>query len=51
MNEAIVYINGTFVPWQEATIHLLSHSVGRGSAIFEVLGFQEISGGRVFRVL
>ena len=51
MNEAIVYINGTFVPWQEATIHLLSHSVGRGSAIFEVLGFQEISEGRaIFRL-
>ena len=51
MNEAIVYMNGEFVPWHKATIHLLSHSVARGSAIFEVLGFQETQGGRaIFRL-
>ncbi len=32
-----VWTLGGFVSWQEATVHLMSHSVGRGSTIFEVL--------------
>jgi branched-chain amino acid aminotransferase len=31
------WINGEFVDWDEANVSLLSHSFGRGSAIFEVL--------------
>lgn len=33
----IVFVNGRFVPWENATVHLMSHSVARGSAVFEVL--------------
>ena len=44
-------MNGSFVAWKEATIHLMSHSVARGSAIFEVLGFHDTAMGRaVFRL-
>lgn len=31
--------NGKLIPWGEATVHLMSHSLTRGSAVFEVLGF------------
>ncbi len=36
-----VFLNGRYVAWNEATVHLLSHSVSRGSAIFEVGSFYE----------
>jgi len=36
-----VWLNGSFVPWEKATVPLLSHGFSRGSAIFEVLGIHE----------
>ena len=33
-----VWMNGELVPWEEATVPLLSHGFSRGSAIFEVFG-------------
>ena len=33
-----VWLNGKLIPWQEATVPLLSHGFSRGSAIFEVFG-------------
>ena len=33
-----VWMNGELVPWERATVPLLSHGFSRGSAIFEVLG-------------
>jgi branched-chain amino acid aminotransferase len=30
-----VWLNGRFVPWREATIHLASHAIHYGSAMFE----------------
>jgi branched-chain amino acid aminotransferase len=46
-----VYLRGDFVPWSEAKIHLMSHSFGRGSAIFEVLSFHNtVRGPAVFRL-
>ena len=43
----IVYINGEFVAWQQATVHIMSHSFGRGSAIFEVISFHTTDSGPV----
>ncbi|HOG18132.1 MAG: Branched-chain-amino-acid aminotransferase [Syntrophaceae bacterium PtaU1.Bin231] len=49
--ERLVYHNGRFVAWDKATVHIMSHSFGRGSAIFEVIGFHSNPGGRfVFRL-
>jgi len=45
LEERVVYLNGTFVPWSEAKTHMMSHSFGRGSAIFEVLSVHEVDGG------
>jgi len=52
LEERIVFINGEFVPWDQAQVHLMCHSFGRGSAIFEVIGVQETdsSGATVFRL-
>jgi branched-chain amino acid aminotransferase len=37
-SDAKVWLNGNLVPWQEATVPILSHGFSRGSAIFEVFG-------------
>jgi branched-chain amino acid aminotransferase len=33
-----VWLNGELVPWENASVPLLSHSFSRGSAFFEVIG-------------
>jgi branched-chain amino acid aminotransferase len=46
-----VFLNGSFIKWNEATVHIMCHSFGRGSAIFEVLGFHTTKKGRfIFRL-
>ncbi|MDY6789887.1 MAG: aminotransferase class IV [Thermodesulfobacteriota bacterium] len=42
-----VWLNGNMIPWQEATVPLLSHGFSRGSAIFEVFGIHEGPNGPV----
>jgi branched-chain amino acid aminotransferase len=37
-NDYKVWLNGNFIPWQEATVPLLSHGFSRASAIFDVFG-------------
>ena len=37
-NNSKVWLNGKLIPWQEATVPLLSHGFSRGSAIFDVFG-------------
>ncbi len=51
LEERIVYLDGDFVPWDRARVHLMCHSIGRGSAIFEVLSFHDtLNGTAVFRL-
>ncbi|MDP6395240.1 MAG: aminotransferase class IV [Desulfobacterales bacterium] len=51
LTERIVYINGEFIDWNRATVHLMSHSFARGSAVFEVLSFHKTGfGPAVFRL-
>jgi branched-chain amino acid aminotransferase len=51
IEERTVYVNGKFVPWNQAQTHLMSHSFGRGSAIFEVFALHDtIQGPAVFRL-
>ena len=33
-----VWMNGTIVPWNQATVHIMSHGFSRGSAMFDVFG-------------
>jgi branched-chain amino acid aminotransferase len=51
VNQREVYIDGEYRPWNEANVHIMSHSFGRGSAIFEVIGFHETQAGpAIFRL-
>ncbi|MFC1825387.1 branched-chain-amino-acid transaminase [Thermodesulfobacteriota bacterium] len=51
LEERAVYLNGDLVPWDQAKIHLMSHGLSRGSAIFEVLSIHETEAGpAVFRL-
>jgi branched-chain amino acid aminotransferase len=51
LDNRTVYINGEFVQWNQAKVHIMSHSFGRGSAIFEVLSMHQTGAGpAVFRL-
>jgi len=51
LKERIVFVNRQFVPWHEATVHMMCHSFARGSAIFEVLSLHATTtGAAVFRL-
>lgn len=47
LSDRIVYLNGEFIAWENATVHIMSHSFARGSAIFEVLSCHGTDGGAV----
>ena len=50
-SERTMYVNGRLVPWERATVHLMSHSFCRGSAIFEVMRLHTTKRGRaIFRL-
>jgi len=51
LEKRVVYLDGEYVPWGEAKVHIMCHSLGRGSAIFEVIGFHDTQiGPAVFRL-
>jgi len=46
-----IWIDGEFVAWQDATVHVLSHSLQRGSLIFDYMSVHETPRGpAVFRM-
>jgi branched-chain amino acid aminotransferase len=46
-----IWCNGKFIPWDEAKIHVLSHVVSYGSAVFEGLRcYETVNGPAVFRL-
>jgi branched-chain amino acid aminotransferase len=51
IEDRIAYLNGTYVPWEKATVPIMSHSFGRGSAIFEVISLHATAfGPAIFRL-
>jgi branched-chain amino acid aminotransferase len=51
LEDRLVWRNGDFVRWPEATVHMMSHSFARGSTIFEVISlYATASGPAVFRL-
>lgn len=44
--DGFIWMNGDFVPWREAKVHLLTHSLHYGSAVFEG---ERAYGGTIFR--
>jgi branched-chain amino acid aminotransferase len=46
-----IWCNGKFIPWDQATIHVLSHVVSYGSAVFEgVRCYDTAQGPAIFRL-
>lgn len=46
-----IWCNGKFIPWDDAKIHVLSHVVSYGSAVFEGLRcYDTVNGPAVFRL-
>jgi branched-chain amino acid aminotransferase len=51
LKDRIIFQNGEFIPWEKATVHIMTHSFSRGSAIFEVLSLHNTDRGpAVFRL-
>ena len=51
LSDRKVYLNGEFIDWEKATVPIMSHSLARGSAIFEVMSFHETDEGpAIFRL-
>ncbi len=38
LDQKTVWLNSKLIPWEQATVPILSHGLSRGSAIFEVFG-------------
>ena len=50
MNSHKIWRDGTFVDWQDATIHVMSHVVHYGSSIFEgIRCYETPEGPAIFR--
>jgi len=47
LSNRIVFLNGDYMDWDQATVHIMCHSFGRGSAVFEVLGLHDTDAGTV----
>jgi len=46
-----IWLDGELVPWERATVHILSHSLQRGSLIFDFLSVHETPRGpAIFRL-
>jgi branched-chain amino acid aminotransferase len=45
--EGQIWMNGTFIPWKDAKIHVLTHGLHYASAVFEG---ERAYGGRVFKL-
>lgn len=46
-----IWLDGALVPWSEATVHVLSHSMARGSLVFDYMSVHETPRGpAIFRL-
>lgn len=46
-----IWLNGTFVPWDEARVHVLAHGLQYGSGVFEgIRSYETQDGPAVFRL-
>jgi len=45
--DGVIWYDGQYVPWREAKVHILAHSLHYGSAVFEG---ERVYGGKVFKL-
>jgi branched-chain amino acid aminotransferase len=51
-NERLIWRDGNFVPWQEATVHILSQSLQRGTLAFDFMSVHETAkGAAIFKLV
>ena len=49
--DRLIWRDGAFVPWADATVHVLSHSLQRGSLVFDYMGVRDTPRGpAIFRL-
>ncbi|MEE3328595.1 MAG: aminotransferase class IV [Myxococcota bacterium] len=49
--DRLIWLDGEFVPWRDATVHVLSHSLQRGSLVFDFMSIKQTPrGGAIFRL-
>jgi branched-chain amino acid aminotransferase len=49
--DRLIWRDGEWVPWQDATVHVLSHSLQRGSLVFDYMSVRQTPrGAAVFRL-
>jgi branched-chain amino acid aminotransferase len=47
----LIWMNGKMLPWQDATVHVMSHALHYGSSVFEgIRVYKTPSGPKVFRL-
>jgi branched-chain amino acid aminotransferase len=47
----LIWMNGRMIPWEQATVHVLSHALHYGSSVFEgIRVYKTPDGPRVFRL-
>ena len=44
ISDRTIWIDGEFQPWADATVHVLSHSLPRGSLVFDYMSVHELTG-------
>lgn len=50
-SERRIWVDGTLVPWAEATVHVLSHSMQRGTLVFDYVSVHDTARGpAIFRL-
>jgi branched-chain amino acid aminotransferase len=49
--DRLIWVNGEWVPWEQVTVHVLSHCAQRGSLVFDYMSIHETPrGAAVFRM-
>ena len=49
--DGLIWMNGKFVPWRDASVHVLTHTLHYGMGVFEGIRCYQIeNGGAVFRL-
>lgn len=51
MSSQYIWMNGKYIPWEEATVHVMTHAIHYGSSVFEgVRAYDTHRGTAIFRL-
>ena len=51
VNAELIWFNGELMPWQNATVHVMSHALHYGSSVFEgIRAYNTHKGTCIFRL-